>query len=62
MMEHSVDAWDHNQFKEVVVKVANIEICYKVRKITLFLNLVLIMLPRLWISICENNPCYLQIF
>lgn len=29
MMEHSADAWDHNQFKEVVVKVANIEIYYK---------------------------------
>ncbi|SGZ23972.1 BQ5605_C023g09673 [Microbotryum silenes-dioicae] len=29
MMERSADAWDHNQFKEVVVKVANIEIYYK---------------------------------
>lgn len=31
MMERSADAWEHNQFKEVVVKVANIEIYYKVR-------------------------------
>jgi hypothetical protein len=30
MMERSADAWEHNQFKEVVVKVANIEIYYKV--------------------------------
>ncbi|GAA6060259.1 hypothetical protein JCM10212_003959, partial [Sporobolomyces blumeae] len=29
MMERAADAWDHNQFKEVVVKVANIEIYYK---------------------------------
>jgi clathrin heavy chain len=25
MMERSPDAWEHNQFKEVVVKVANVE-------------------------------------
>jgi peptidyl-tRNA hydrolase len=31
MMERAADAWEHNQFKEVVVKVANIEIYYKVR-------------------------------
>lgn len=30
MMERAADAWDHNQFKEIVVKVANIEIYYKV--------------------------------
>ena len=29
MMERSADAWEHNQFKEVVVKVANVEIYYK---------------------------------
>ncbi len=31
MMERSADAWDHNQFKEIVIKVANVEIYYKVR-------------------------------
>lgn len=31
MMERSAEAWEHNQFKEIVVKVANIEIYYKVR-------------------------------
>jgi hypothetical protein len=25
MIERSADAWDHNQFKEVVVRVANVE-------------------------------------
>lgn len=30
MMERSAEAWEHNQFKEIVVKVANIEIYYKV--------------------------------
>lgn len=29
MMDHSADAYDHNQFKEIIVKVANIEIYYK---------------------------------
>ena len=35
MMERSADAWEHNQFKEVVVKVANIEIYYKVWRTTI---------------------------
>jgi clathrin heavy chain len=30
MMERAADAWEHNQFKDVVVKVANVEIYYKV--------------------------------
>ena len=25
MMERSADAWEHNQFKDVVVRVANVE-------------------------------------
>lgn len=29
MMEHSPDAFDHNQFKEIIVKVANLEIYYR---------------------------------
>ncbi|BGP54666.1 hypothetical protein JCM8202_001037 [Rhodotorula sphaerocarpa] len=29
MMERSADAWEHNQFKEVITKVANVEIYYK---------------------------------
>ncbi|KAG9018769.1 hypothetical protein FRB90_009773 [Tulasnella sp. 427] len=29
MMERAADAWDHNQFKEVIVKAANVEIYYK---------------------------------
>ena len=30
MMERSPAAWEHSQFKDVVVKVANVEIYYKV--------------------------------
>lgn len=33
MMERSADAYEHNQFKDVVVRVANVEIYYKVRSI-----------------------------
>ncbi|RUS26008.1 clathrin, heavy polypeptide, isoform CRA_b, partial [Jimgerdemannia flammicorona] len=29
MMEHSVDAWEHSAFKEIIVKVSNLEIYYK---------------------------------
>lgn len=29
-MNHFPEAWDHMQFKDVVVKVANIELYYKV--------------------------------
>ncbi|GAA5893039.1 clathrin heavy chain [Sporobolomyces salmoneus] len=29
MMERAADAWDHNQFKDIIIKVANIEIYYK---------------------------------
>jgi clathrin heavy chain len=28
-MNHSPEAWDHMQFKDVVVKVANVELYYK---------------------------------
>ncbi len=30
IMEHSADAWDHSTFKEVLVKVTNLEIYYRV--------------------------------
>ena len=26
MMERAADAWEHNQFKDVIVKVANVEL------------------------------------
>ena len=29
MMSHSPEAWDHMQFKDVAVKVANVELYYK---------------------------------
>lgn len=59
MMERSADAWEHNQFKEVVVKVANIEIYYKVRcaVVTLAILLADASLDRRSTSTSSNNPC-----
>ena len=31
MMEHSADAWEHNPFKDLIIKVSNLEIYNKVR-------------------------------
>ena len=33
MIERSADAWDHNQFKEVIVRVANVEMYVSVPRI-----------------------------
>jgi len=32
MIEHSVDAWDDIKFREIIVKVSNLEICYEAVK------------------------------
>jgi clathrin heavy chain len=32
MMEHSVDSWEHSAFKEIIVKVSNLELYYKALK------------------------------
>ena len=34
IMDHSADAWEHGAFKEVIAKVTNLEIYYKVRTVT----------------------------
>lgn len=53
MMERSPDAWEHNQFKEIVVKVANIEIYYKALSFylqeqpTLLTDLLTVLIPRI---------------
>ncbi|KAL9558012.1 hypothetical protein MBANPS3_001112 [Mucor bainieri] len=53
MMEHSVDSWEHSAFKEIVVKVSNIELYYKALKFylaehPLLLNdLLSVMVPRI---------------
>lgn len=31
MMTHAPDAWDHTRFKDIIVKVSNLEIYYKVQ-------------------------------
>ncbi|KAF8931855.1 hypothetical protein BGZ58_007377 [Dissophora ornata] len=52
MMKHSPDAWEHGAFKEVIVKVSNLEIYYKALRFYLdeqpmLLNdLLTVMVPR----------------
>ncbi len=31
MMSHSAEAWEHSAFKDIIIKVSNLEIYYKVR-------------------------------
>ncbi|KAL7280839.1 hypothetical protein ACG7TL_005783 [Trametes sanguinea] len=53
MIERSADAWEHNQFKDVVVRVANVEIYYKAltfylqEQPTLLTDLLSVMIPRI---------------
>ena len=39
MIERSADAWDHNQFKDVIVRVANVEmwVSHSPRRITIWI-------------------------
>ncbi|KZT27788.1 clathrin heavy chain 1 [Neolentinus lepideus HHB14362 ss-1] len=53
MMERSADAWEHNQFKDVIVRVANIELYYKAltfylqEQPTLLTDLMTVLIPRI---------------
>ncbi|CAL1714911.1 unnamed protein product [Somion occarium] len=53
MIERSADAWEHNQFKDVIVRVANIEIYYKSltfylqEQPTLLTDLLTVLIPRI---------------
>ncbi|KAG2194961.1 hypothetical protein INT47_002817 [Mucor saturninus] len=53
MMDHSVDSWEHSAFKEIIVKVSNIELYYKALKFylaeqPLLLNdLLSVLVPRI---------------
>ncbi|KIY69192.1 clathrin heavy chain 1, partial [Cylindrobasidium torrendii FP15055 ss-10] len=53
MIERSADAWEHNQFKDVIVRVANVEIYYKSIQFylqhqpTLLTDLLSVMIPRI---------------
>ena len=63
MMERSADAWEHNQFKDVVVRVANVEMY--VQELTLSCKLTeahFLAIIKLFLSTCKSNPCYLTIF
>lgn len=52
MMERAADAWEHNQFKDVIVRVANVEIYYKAlgfyleQQPTLLTDLLSVLIPR----------------
>lgn len=52
MMERSADAWDHSQFKDIIVKVANVELYYKSLSFylqeqpTLLTDLLTVLVPR----------------
>lgn len=52
MMERAADAWEHNQFKDVVVRVANVEIYYKAltfylsEQPTILTDLLTVLIPR----------------
>ncbi|KAI0675438.1 clathrin heavy chain [Trametes maxima] len=53
MIERSSDAWEHNQFKDVIVRVANVEIYYKAltfylqEQPTLLTDLLSVLIPRI---------------
>lgn len=53
MMERSADAWDHSQFKDIIVKVANVELYYKALSFylqeqpTLLTDLLTVLVPRI---------------
>ncbi|KJA25685.1 hypothetical protein HYPSUDRAFT_37118 [Hypholoma sublateritium FD-334 SS-4] len=53
MIERSADAWEHNQFKDVIVRAANIEIYYKALSFylqeqpTLLTDLLTVLIPRI---------------
>lgn len=56
MIDHSSDAFEHNSFKDVVVKVANLEIYYKsinfymAEQPQLINDLLNVFIPRIDIS------------
>ncbi|KAL1731173.1 hypothetical protein EV714DRAFT_249463 [Schizophyllum commune] len=53
MIERSADAWEHNMFKETIVRVANVEIYYKALNFylaeqpTLLNDLLTVLIPRI---------------
>ncbi|PPQ65881.1 hypothetical protein CVT24_011212 [Panaeolus cyanescens] len=53
MIERSADAWEHNQFKDVIVRAANVEIYYKALTFylqehpTLLTDLLTVLIPRI---------------
>ncbi|KAF8970291.1 armadillo-type protein [Flammula alnicola] len=64
-IERSVDAWEHNQFEDVIVRAANVEIYYKalsfylrVEQPTLSTDLLTVPIPRID-QADRSHPSYL---
>ncbi|KAJ3982556.1 hypothetical protein F5890DRAFT_1529120 [Lentinula detonsa] len=53
MIERSADAWEHNQFKDTIIRAANVEIYYKALSFylqeqpTLLTDLLTVLIPRI---------------
>ncbi|KAJ7074901.1 hypothetical protein B0H15DRAFT_868488 [Mycena belliarum] len=62
MIERSADAWEHNQFKDVIVRAANVEIYYRALSFyleeqpTLLTDLLTVLIPRI------NHPRVVRMF
>lgn len=56
MMEHAADAWEHHSFKDIIVKVANLEIYYRAlnfylqQQPSLLTDLLQVLTPRIDVS------------
>ncbi|KAI9251762.1 hypothetical protein BDA99DRAFT_563473 [Phascolomyces articulosus] len=62
MMDHASDSWEHSAFKEIIVKVSNVELYYKSLRFylneqpTLLNDLLAVMVPRI------NHTRVVQLF
>jgi hypothetical protein len=55
MIERSADAWEHNQFKEVIVRVANVEMWVSQNLTDTTTNLFASVITRPCHSTCKNS-------
>ncbi len=58
MIERSADAWEHNQFKDVIVRAANVEMSAALWLIVACADLPHAVTTRPLISTLQNNPPY----
>ncbi|RIB00009.1 armadillo-type protein [Gigaspora rosea] len=48
MMNHALNAWEHSRFKDIIVKVNNVEIYYKALKFYMDERLLVSLTPRIY--------------